>query len=69
MKNNNFLYKWKKLFASKRYSTEDGVIKLTPLEQQELLDDSEKEFKRIVNEMQEKALKLVEELNNEVSGK
>lgn len=42
---NNFNYKWSKLFASKRYNTKDGVIKLTPEEQQELLDDSE-EFVR-----------------------
>lgn len=38
---NDFNYKWRRLFASKRYSTKDGVIKLTPEEQQELLDDSE----------------------------
>ncbi len=38
---NDFNYKWSKLFASKRYNTKDGVIKLTPEEQQELLDDSE----------------------------
>lgn len=38
---NDFNYKWSKLFASKRYKTKDGVIKLTPEEQQELLDDSE----------------------------
>lgn len=38
---NNFNYKWSRLFASKRYNTKDGVIKLTPIEQQELLDDSE----------------------------
>ena len=31
--------KWKRIFASKRYHTKDGVIKLTPLEQQELVDD------------------------------
>ena len=36
---NNFTYKWK-IFASKRYPTKDGVIKLTPEEQQELIDDS-----------------------------
>jgi len=34
--------KWKRIFASKRYHTKDGVIKLTPLEQQELVDDMEK---------------------------
>ena len=39
---NNFKYKWSKIFAAKRYNTKDGVITLTPLEQQELLDDSEK---------------------------
>lgn len=39
---NHFTYKWSKLFASKRYGTKDGVISLTPEEQQELLDDSEK---------------------------
>lgn len=40
MKKNNFTYKWSKLFASKRYNSKDGVITLTPMEQQELLDDS-----------------------------
>lgn len=39
MENNNIEYKWKKLFASKRFHTEDGTITLTPLEQQELIDD------------------------------
>lgn len=34
--------KWSRLFAAKRYHTKDGVIKLTPVEQQELLDDIEK---------------------------
>lgn len=38
---NNFNYKWSKIFASKRYNTKDGVISLSPEEQQELLDDSE----------------------------
>ena len=38
---NDFKYKWSRLFASKRYNTNDGVIKLTPEEQQELLNDSE----------------------------
>ena len=42
MSKNNFTYKWGKLFAVKRYHSKDGVIKLTPEEQQELLDDSEK---------------------------
>lgn len=42
---NDFNYRWSKLFASKRYNTKDGVIKLTPEEQQELLDDSEKAVK------------------------
>lgn len=41
---NDFNYKWSRLFAAKRYNTKDGVIKLTPEEQQELLDDAEKEF-------------------------
>lgn len=45
--NNDFKYKWSKIFASKRYHTKDGVIKLTPLEQQEILDDSEKIIKKI----------------------
>lgn len=44
---NDFNYKWSKLFASKRYNTKDGVIKLTPEEQQELLDDSEKVVKKL----------------------
>ena len=39
MEENTAHYKWRKLFAAKRYNTKDGVIKLTPLEQQELLDD------------------------------
>ncbi len=43
---NDFNYKWSKLFASKRYNTKDGVIKLTPEEQQELLDDSERVVKK-----------------------
>lgn len=43
---NDFNYKWSKLFASKRYNTKDGVIKLTPEEQQELLDDSERLVKK-----------------------
>jgi len=38
---NDFNYKWRKIFAAKRYDTKDGIIKLTPIEQQELLDDSE----------------------------
>jgi len=42
---NDFNYKWSKLFASKRYNTKDGVIELTPQEQQELLDDSERVVK------------------------
>lgn len=42
---NDFNYKWSKLFASKRYNTKDGVIQLTPEEQQELLDDSERVVK------------------------
>ena len=44
---NDFNYKWSKLFASKRYKTKDGVIKLTPEEQQELLDDSERVVKNL----------------------
>lgn len=36
---NDFTYKWSRLFASKRYGSKDGVVKLTPEEQQELLDD------------------------------
>jgi hypothetical protein len=43
---NDFNYKWSKLFASKRYNTKDGIIKLTPEEQQELLDDSERVVKK-----------------------
>lgn len=39
---NDFTYKWKRLFASKRYHKKDGVIKLTPEEQQELIDDASK---------------------------
>ncbi len=34
--------KWKRIFAAKRYHTKDGVIKLTPEEQQELVDDLRK---------------------------
>jgi len=47
---NDFNYKWSKLFASKRYNTKDGVIKLTPEEQQELLDDSKSIIERLDNE-------------------
>ena len=43
---NDFNYKWSRLFASKRYNTKDGIIKLTPEEQQELLDDSERVVKK-----------------------
>lgn len=32
-------YKWNKLFASKRFNSNNGVITLTAFEQQELLDD------------------------------
>lgn len=32
-------YKWRKLFASKRFNSNNGVITLTAFEQQELLDD------------------------------
>jgi len=39
---NDFNYKWSKIFAFKRYETKNGVIKLDPKEQQELLDDSHK---------------------------
>lgn len=38
---NNFQYKWRKIFAAKRYHTKDGVIKLSPEEQVEILEDSE----------------------------
>ncbi|MGB0881451.1 MAG: hypothetical protein ACPGSO_00755 [Vicingaceae bacterium] len=37
---NDFEYKWSKIFASKRYGTKDGIIRLTTAEQQELLDDA-----------------------------
>lgn len=40
-------YKWRKIFASKRYHTKDGEIKLTPLEQQELLDDISESFNEL----------------------
>lgn len=36
--------KWKRIFAVKRYNNKDGVIKLTPIEQQELLDDIERYY-------------------------
>ena len=45
MNEDNFIYKWKKIFASKRFHTKDGVIELTPIEQQELLDDHEQKQK------------------------
>lgn len=64
---NDFNYKWSKLFASKRYNTKDGVIKLTPEEQQELLDDSEEFVKKSkplteeeVQELRNKAKKYAE---------
>jgi hypothetical protein len=47
---NDFNYKWSKLFAAKRYNSKDGVIKLTPEEQQELLNDAERIFKKDKNE-------------------
>ena len=37
---NDFIYKWSRIFASKRYNT-DGTITLSVEEQQELLDDAE----------------------------
>lgn len=43
---NDFNYKWSKLFAAKRYKSKTGVIKLTPEEQQELLDDAERIIKK-----------------------
>ena len=43
----DFEYKWSRLFASKRYHSKDGVIKLTPQEQQELLDDYKKMSKNV----------------------
>ena len=36
---NNLKYKWSKIFASKRYNSKDGTIKLSVTEQQELLDN------------------------------
>jgi len=36
---NSVEYKWKKIFASKRYHAKDGNITLTPEEQQEILDE------------------------------
>ena len=39
MENNKIEYKWKKLFASMRFDTDEGIISLTPEEQQELIDD------------------------------
>jgi hypothetical protein len=49
MKNKNKAhYKWSKLFASKRFNSNNGVITLTAFEQQELLDDiaGYKDFKQ-----------------------
>ena len=43
---NDFNYKWSKLFAAKRFDT-DGTIALTPIEQQELLDDCDKLVKKL----------------------
>ena len=43
---NDFNYKWSKLFAAKRWDI-DGEIILTPIEQQELLDDCEKLVKKL----------------------
>ena len=43
---NDFNYKWSKLFAAKRFDT-DGIITLTPIEQQELLDDCDKLVKKL----------------------
>ena len=44
MEENNFSYKWKKLFATKRFGKKSGNVTLKPLEQQELLNGSENEF-------------------------
>ena len=44
------VFELSKLFASKRYNTKDGVIKLTPEEQQELLDDCRSIIERLDNE-------------------
>ena len=38
---NNFNYKWSKIFASKRMNSKNGTISLTTIEQQELLEDAE----------------------------
>ena len=44
---NNFNYKWSKIFASKRFKREDGFILLAPIEQHELLKDSESLVKKL----------------------
>ena len=43
---NDFNYKWSKLFAAKRFNTNGNII-LTPIEQQELLDDCDKLVKKL----------------------
>jgi len=43
---NYFVYKWSKIFAAKRFDT-DGTITITPIEQQELLDDFYKQVKTL----------------------
>ena len=46
---NDFNYKWSKLFAAKRFNTNGNII-LTPIEQQELLDDCDKLVKKLNTE-------------------
>ena len=55
---NDFNYKWSKLFASKRYNTKNGIIKLTPEEQQELLDDSERVVKNCSTPLVRRSISL-----------
>jgi len=45
--NNNFNYKWSKIFASKRFKREDGFVLLAPIEQHELLKDAESLVKKL----------------------
>ena len=39
---NNLKYKWSKIFASKRFGKSEGIVKLSPLEQVEFIEDCEK---------------------------
>lgn len=51
MKTSNVSYKWKKLFASKNYV--HGMVNLDPFELQELINDIDKEFIELQEEIKQ----------------